>query len=69
MGHFGGDKSYASLRNEYYWPNMQCDLEEAYVPSCVDCQRNKSSTVRTRGPLHPLPVPDECGSSVAMDFV
>ena len=38
LGHFGFDKSYASLRNAYYWPNMQRDLEEAYIPACIDCQ-------------------------------
>jgi hypothetical protein len=23
LGHFGGDKTYASLRDEFYWPNMR----------------------------------------------
>jgi len=69
MGHFGADKAYANLRESYYWPNMRRDLENAYVPGCVDCQRNKSQTSKPRGPLHPLHVPDERGSSVAMDFV
>jgi hypothetical protein len=22
LGHFSGDKSYAALRNDFYWPNM-----------------------------------------------
>jgi hypothetical protein len=69
MGHFGADKAYTNLRESYYWPNMRRDLENAYVPGCVDCQRNKSQTSKPRGPLHPLRVPDERGSSVAMDFV
>jgi hypothetical protein len=68
-GHFGADKCYASLRHEYYWPNMQRDLEEAYIPSCEECQRNKSVTKRPAGPLHPLPVPDRWGECIAMDFV
>jgi hypothetical protein len=38
LGHFGADKSYASIRNCYYWPNMRRDLENAYVPACTDCQ-------------------------------
>jgi len=42
LGHFGADKSYAILRDAYYWPNMRRDLEKAYIPSCQDCQRNKS---------------------------
>jgi len=69
LGHFGADKSYAVLRDAYYWPNMRRDLEKAYIPSCQDCQRNKSRTTKAPGPLHPLPVPDSRGSSVAMDFI
>jgi hypothetical protein len=29
LGHFGADKSYAALRESYYWPNMRKQLEEA----------------------------------------
>lgn len=69
LGHFGFNKSYETLRHLYYWPQMRRDLESAYVPSCVECQRNKSSTIKPIGPLHPLPVPKQCGDSVAMDFI
>lgn len=69
LGHFGFDKSYAALRGSYYWPNMCRDLEEAYIPSCTDCQRNKSCTSKTPGPLHPLPVPDNHFDVVGLDFV
>jgi hypothetical protein len=68
-GHFGSDKSYALLRKEYYWPNMQRDLEEGYIPACKACQRNKSQTTKVAGPLHPLPVPDQRGDSVGIDFI
>jgi hypothetical protein len=69
LGHFGAEKSYANLRSAYYWPRMRVELEEAYVPGCDACQRNKGSTKRPAGPLHPLPVPDERGDSVAVDFI
>jgi RNase H-like domain found in reverse transcriptase/Integrase zinc binding domain len=69
LGHFGVDKLYASLRDAYYWPNMRRDLEQACIPSCIDCLRNKSPTTRPPGPLHPLPVPDQRSSSIAMDFI
>jgi hypothetical protein len=69
LGHFGSDKTYANIKNSYYWPNMRRDLETAYVPACPECQRNKSSTSKTKGPLHPLPVPETCGDSVCLDFV
>jgi hypothetical protein len=68
-GHFGADKCYNMLRESFYWPNMRKDLYHSYVPACDPCQRNKGSTKNSKGPLHPLPVPDERGSSVAMDFV
>jgi hypothetical protein len=68
-GHFGADKSYATLRDAYYWPNMRRDLEKAYIPSCTECSQNKSSTNKPTGPLHPLPIPDSRGDSVAMDFI
>ena len=69
LGHFGFDKSYEALRHSYYWPKMRKELESAYVPSCIECQRNKSSTTKPIGPLHPLPVPDARCDSVAIDFI
>ncbi|GLB33343.1 putative retrotransposable element tf2 155 kda protein type 1-like [Lyophyllum shimeji] len=69
LGHFGGEKSYASLCESFYWPNMCRDLMRAYVPTCAECQRNKSTTQKPTGPLHPLPIPDSCFSSVTLDFV
>lgn len=68
-GHFGGDKTYATLRSAYYWPNMRRDLLESYIPGCVQCMRNKASTTSIAGPLHPLPIPDARGDSVAIDFI
>ncbi|RDB31105.1 hypothetical protein Hypma_000020, partial [Hypsizygus marmoreus] len=69
LGHFGFHKSYAALRDSYYWPNMRRDLEQAYIPSCSQCQRNKDRTSKPTGPLHPLPVPDARFDTVALDFV
>lgn len=69
LGHFGTEKLYATLRNDFYWPNMHRDLVNSYVPSCTDCQHNKNTTSKPRGPLHPLPIPDKCFDSVAIDFI
>ncbi len=69
MGHFGFDKSYAFLRDAYYWPHMRRELSLMYIPSCEDCQRNKSRTSKPPGPLHPLPVPDARGDAIAIDFI
>ena len=48
---------------------MRRDLEKAYIPSCTECLRKKSSTHNPSGPLRPLPIPDEQGDSVTMDFI
>jgi len=69
LGHFGFHKTHGSLRSAYYWPNMHHDLEQGYVKSCPDCQHNKSGTTKPLGPLHPLPIPDQRGDSVAIDFI
>lgn len=69
LGHFGFDKTYEALRGSYYWPNMRRDLEQAYIPSCTECQQNKDRTSKPVGPLHPLPVPDARFESVALDFI
>jgi hypothetical protein len=69
QGHFGFVKTYHSLCNDYYWLNMQCDLEEEYMPSCPDCQHNKLTTKKPSSPLHPLPIPKKRGDLVGIDFI
>ena len=70
LSHFRADKSYASLHDSYYWPNMCTDFEKSYIPLCDACQQNKSQTTKPPGPLHPLPILDECGDSAALpDFI
>ena len=69
LGHFRSEKSYSALRDDFYWPNMRKNLANGYVPSCNDCQQNKSMTQKPAGPLHPLPIPDKRFESVAIDFI
>ena len=69
LGHYGADKAYAVLQDSYYRLNMRCDLEKLYIPSCEECQQNKSSTTKMPGPLHPWLVPDTHGQLITMDFI
>ncbi len=48
---------------------MHQDLEQSFISGCIPCQHNKSSTTKPARPLYPLPIPDEQGNSVAMDFI
>ena len=65
----GFDKTYGSLCSAYYWPNMRRDLEKGYVTSCPEYQHNKSTTSKPIGPIHPLPILDQHGNSVTIDFI
>ena len=69
LGHFRAEKSYTNLRTAYSWPRMRAELKGAYIPGCNSCQQYKSLTRRPARPLHPLPVPDERGNSVAINFI
>ena len=69
LGHFGTHKTYHALRDAFYWPGMRRALQHAYIPSCTECQKNKSNTRKPIGPLHPLPIPDRRCDSIAINFV
>ena len=69
LGHFSTEKSYTNLWDDYYWPNIRCDLTKEYVPGCINCQRNKGTTSKPLGPLHPLPTLDGQFNSVVIDFI
>ncbi|GBG81798.1 hypothetical protein CBR_g33978 [Chara braunii] len=67
-GHFGWQKTLANLMHAYTWPGMKNDCIE-YVHSCKVCQRNKTTTRAPLGLLIPLPIPDQPGDSVSIDFM
>ncbi|GBG64571.1 hypothetical protein CBR_g45265 [Chara braunii] len=67
-GHFGWQKTLANLMRAYTWPGMKNDCVE-YVRSCKVCQRNKTSSRAPLGLLRPLPIPDQPGDSVSIDFM
>jgi len=50
LGHFGSFKTYKSIQDSYYWPGMRKDLEEGYIPTCIDCQQFKSHTSNLLAP-------------------
>jgi transposase InsO family protein len=67
-GHFGTNKTIASIHQNYWWPHLRQDVEK-YVASCDACQRNKPSQERPAGPLQPLPVPTERWADISMDYI
>jgi hypothetical protein len=56
LGHFGVDKAPGLL---LLAKHEEETLKDGYIPSCADCQCNKSQTSKPAGPLHPLLIPRE----------
>jgi hypothetical protein len=67
-GHQGVRRSLEKLQKRYFWPGIQADVSK-YVRSCDTCQRFRDSTKSRSGYLHPLPVPADRFTEIAMDFM
>jgi hypothetical protein len=48
---------------------MHRDLENTYIQSCTEFQRNKNPTSKPTGPLRPLPVPNNRFDTITLDFI
>ena len=59
-GHQGFERTYASLRNKYYWPSMYEDIRQ-YVRTCEVCQQSKRAFNTKPPPLQPQAVDDVFG--------
>ncbi|SGY38977.1 BQ5605_C003g02116 [Microbotryum silenes-dioicae] len=68
QGHLGDMKTYRTVQQAYFWPNMSRDVKH-YVQQCDSCQRTKARTTRIAGKLHSLPVPTQPMADIAIDFV
>jgi hypothetical protein len=67
MGHFGRDKTYEILADNFYWPKMTRDVERL-VQRCVTCHKAKSKQ-NPHGLYTPLPIPSVPWVDISMDFV
>jgi hypothetical protein len=67
-GHCGVTKTHKALQRSFWWPHMLRDVTK-YISTCITCQRNKASSLKPAGVLHPLPIPDQPWDSVSMDFI
>jgi hypothetical protein len=66
--HFGITKTCQKLAAEFFWPNLSRDVRK-YINSCATCLQNKSNNQAPAGFLHSLPIPADCFSDIAIDFV
>jgi hypothetical protein len=66
-GHFGHDKTFATVADRFYWPRMRRDVHTV-VDRCQVCQINKG-TKQPAGLYMPLPIPDRPWQHLSMDFI
>jgi len=67
-GHFGYNKTYASISQHYYWVGLKTYVQQ-YVETCMRCQISKSISRKPAGLLQSLQMPRRRWEQVAMDFV
>ena len=54
-GHLGRDKTFAKIRQRYYWCNMYQSVQD-FVEKCHTCQVHNSKTRNVAPEMHPVPV-------------
>jgi len=67
-GHFGVEKTYSRLTDQFFWPNMKKSVQH-YVDSCHTCKTVKSRRAKENGLLQPLRVLTKPWSDIAMDLI
>jgi len=66
--HPGRARTFDLLDREYYWKEMQKQVDQ-FVRNCHVCQLSQSSRQSTFGVLRPLPAPEKPCEDISMDFV
>jgi hypothetical protein len=66
-GHFGQDKTFAKLRESYFWSGMHPEVKR-FVDRCWVCQHSKGKK-KNAGFYQPLPIPERPWEAISMDFV
>jgi hypothetical protein len=67
VAHFGVDKTYALLKDRFYWPSMY-GCTKVFVEACTDCQKTKCLSLPPKAPLVPMWIPTKPMEFVAMDI-
>ncbi|MCG8033371.1 MAG: DDE-type integrase/transposase/recombinase [Candidatus Thiodiazotropha taylori] len=63
-GHMGLDKTYDTMKQKYYWPNMYKDIY-TYVGRCVTCQAR--SLQKVKAPLQETDIPPYAFAKIGLD--
>jgi hypothetical protein len=66
-GHFGHNKTFAKLREAYFWPGMHSKVKK-FANRCRIFQHSKGRK-QNAGFYQPLPIPERPWDEISMDFV
>ena len=67
IGHWGVEKTYALLKDRFYWPGMY-SYTENFVHTCRTCQQTKCDTHPPKAPLVPMLIPEAPMQFVSIDI-
>ena len=67
-GHCGVEKTLTLLRQDFFWPEMDKDVND-YIASCDVCLRTTVKRHRPYGELQSLPIPKGPWEEISMDFI
>jgi hypothetical protein len=66
--HIGTDKTTHSIKLQYYWKNMDDDIQK-YIKECVKCMQIKPILTKTQGLLQSHKIPNRPWQVISIDFV
>jgi transposase InsO family protein len=67
-GHQAIFKTLRKIERLYYWPGLRLDVK-AFIQTCETCQRQAEPNHSKYGLLHPLPIPEDRGQAISMDWI
>ena len=67
-GHLGFARTFAIVRDRFYWPKMRKDIKK-HVNSCLGCQRRKPLNTRRQGLTQPLPIAEDVFDTLGIDLI
>lgn len=67
-GHFGVERTMHTIRNRFYWPDLDKDVKQ-YIKTCDSCQRKKVSCNKQPGIMMPISIPENIFEKIGLDLM
>ena len=67
VSHGGPDKTYALLKERFFWPNMYAYVQN-FAASCATCQQSKCDTHPPKASIVPIAIPEAPMQFISIDI-